>query len=297
MSTAEKVGLVREAIPEFGLQAALAAVELPRSTWYYQQRSVSYAGQYAHLREPLEEIAREHPEYGYRRTAVELREGYGVRVNRKVVQRLHRLWGLPLMRNTRAPKPSGIRQAITAVGDRVNLVARLQEIGPFEVLYTDFTDLLHSRGVAKLIAIIGHATKASFGWAVGESANTELALAAWDRAKRTFAELGVDPQGVIVHHDQDPVFTGYGWTSQLLLKDRLRLSFALNGAKDNTQMESFFSRFKTENHSLFADAQGPGPLGVLVDERMHYFNQERRHSSLGYVAPMSYVQSLGLGGR
>lgn len=297
MSTAQKVGLVAGGIAQFGLEAALAAVELPRSTWYHQRGSAGYAGKYAHLRQPLEEIARQHPEYGYRRTAVELREGYGIPVNRKVVQRLHRLWDLPLIRNTRTPKPSGIRQAITAAGERVNLVARLEEIGPFEVLHTDFTDLRHGIGVAKLIAIICHVSKLSCGWAVGERANTELALAAWGRAKATFEELGIDLEGVIVHHDQDPVFTGYGWTSQLLLEDHVRLSYALNGAKDNTEMESFFSRFKNENHSLFAAAQGPGPLGVLVDERMQYFNRERRHSSLGYVAPLSYVETLHPGGR
>jgi transposase InsO family protein len=99
--------------------------------------------------------------------------------------------------------------------------------------------------------IIGHASKAAFGWAVGESSDTTLALRAWERAKRTFQELGISCAGMIMHHDRDPVYTGYGWTSQLLLKDKLRLSYALGGAKDNPEMESFNGRFKTEGHSLF----------------------------------------------
>jgi hypothetical protein len=59
------------------LAPTLAAMELPRSTWYYHQQKVSYAEKYAHLRPLLEQIAREHPEYGVRRTSVELREVYG----------------------------------------------------------------------------------------------------------------------------------------------------------------------------------------------------------------------------
>ena len=39
------------------------------------------------------EIARRHPEYGYRRTNAELRDR-GIQVNRKVVARLHTSWDL-----------------------------------------------------------------------------------------------------------------------------------------------------------------------------------------------------------
>lgn len=38
---------------------------------------------------------------------------------------------------------------------------------------------------------------------------------------------------MIVHHDQDAVYTGYSWTGQLLLQDKVQLSYALDGAKDN----------------------------------------------------------------
>jgi putative transposase len=138
--------------------------------------------------------------------------------------------------------------------------------------------------------IIGHASKAAFGWAVGESSDTTLALRAWERAKRTFQELGISCAGMIMHHDRDPVYTGYGWTSQLLLKDKLRLSYALGGAKDNPEMESFNGRFKTEGHSLFLEARSLNELIAVVDARMHYYNTERRHSSIGYVPPLTHIE-------
>ena len=295
MSTAEKVARVREVREAFGLAPALSVLDLPRSTWYYHRDGRrSYAEKYAHLQGPLEAIARRSPEYGYRRSRVELRERYGHDVNHKVVQRLHRLWGLPLLRGTRRPKPSGIRRAIEDAGERANLVVGLEAIGPSEVAYTDFTELVYAGGRRKahLIVIVDHATKVAPGWALGERAITPLALEAWERARKSLFDLGIDRAGLILHQDQDPVFTSYAWTSRLLLDDAVRLSYTLRGAQDNPEMEAFFSRFKTENRSLFLEATDPGELRTLVRDRMDYYNRERRHSALGYVAPLRYVEAL-----
>jgi len=295
MSTEQKVALAREAERGHALSPVLEALELPRSTWYYHQNHrVSYTAKYAHLREPLEAIAREHPEYGYRRTTAELREAYEYRINHKVVQRLHQEWELPLIRGTRLPKPSGIRRVIAAAGGRINVVATREAIPPFGVAYTDFTELVYADGrrKAQMIPIVDHASKLALGWAVGERAVTGLALEAWEQARQTLKAQGVELKEVIVHHDQDPVFTSYGWTSRLLLRDRVRVSYALYGARDNPQMESFIGRFKTENRSLLLDAQTLDELQAVVAERMNYHNNRRRHSTIGYQAPIMYIASL-----
>ena len=72
---------------------------------------MTYGEKYARLEAPLKVIAEVHPEYGYRRATTELRETHGHHVNRKVVERLHSLWDLPL-RRARLPGPSAIRRAI-----------------------------------------------------------------------------------------------------------------------------------------------------------------------------------------
>jgi len=244
------------------------------------------------LRQPLESIARKHPEYGYRRTLTELRVTYGEFPNHKVVQRLHQQWGLPLIRRIRPPRPSGIRVAITEAGDRANLVASLTEILPLQVLYTDFTEIAFAGGKAFFVAILDHRTKLVLGWSAGENATSTLALEAWRSAKGRIRRLRGTLQGLFVHHDQDPAFTSYAWTSQLLLKDQIQVSYAIRGARDNPEMESFFSRFKTENHSLFVEAKSLVDLRLLLSQRVRYYNLQRRHSSLGNVAPMCYVRRL-----
>ena len=257
MTPEQKVCLVKAAKDRYGLNRALAAADLRKSTWYYHQNDkVDYEEKYSRLKPILEAIARKHPEYGLPRIMVELRDVYHCSVNHKVVERLLGLWDFRILRGTRRRRPSGIHKAILEVGEMANLVAQMAEIGLFQVLYSDFTELVYADGHRKavLMPIIGHTSKLACGWAVGESGDTALALQAWERAKKTFRRLGIPYAGMIMHHDRDPVYTGYRWTSQLLLKDELRLSYALGGAKDNPEMESFNGRFKTEGHSLFLEA-------------------------------------------
>jgi putative transposase len=220
-----------------------------------------------------------------------LSEQLGTTVNHKVVQRLHRLWGLPLLRGTRPPRPSVVRQTIVQVGGRSNLVAGLETIGALEVLYTDFTELVYAGGKAFLMPLVDHASKVVPGWAVGLHADTALALAAWRAARRWFGRHGHSVKGLIVHHDQDPVYTGYGWTGELLLRDHARLSYALDGCRDNPEMESFNSRFKNENRSLLPDATSLADLVRIVGQRITYYNRRRRHSALENQAPLAWLAS------
>ena len=55
-------------------------------------------------------------------------------------------------------------------------------------------------------------------------------------------------------------------------------------------MESFNSRFKGKNADLFADARSIWELRRMINERMEYYNEKRKHSALGYVSPLSYIK-------
>ncbi|MCJ7566043.1 MAG: hypothetical protein MUO58_00690 [Anaerolineales bacterium] len=70
-----------------------------------------------------------------------------------------------------------------------------------------------------------------------------------------------------------------------------------------SEMESFFSRLtptlaggarETENKSLLLNAHTLEELKILVDERMTYHNGERRHSTICYNAPKTYVATQWL---
>jgi transposase InsO family protein len=43
---------------------------------------------------------------------------------------------------------------------------------------------------------------------------------------------------------------------------------------------------------LFLDAQTLAELAGVVEERMHYYNTQRRHSALDYLAPLAYLERV-----
>jgi len=94
-----------------------------------------------------------------------------------------------------------------------------------------------------------------------------------------------------MHHDQDSVYTSYAWTGRLLLDDQMQISYTLDGARDNIEMENFNSRFKNENRSLLLDASTIDLLKKLVDARMRYYNNERRHSALANQPPRKWLEA------
>lgn len=291
MTTSQKITLVRGVEESVRVGVALSVVDLPRSTWYYQAGRQSYETKHETLKAPLLKIASAFPEYGYRRSTDELSECVGHPVNHKVVQKLARIWGLAALRRPRAPRASAVRRTITQAGERANLLLTLDhELRVFEVLVTDFTELVYGGGKAWLMPIVDSRSKLVVGHAVSRSRNRSAALEAWQRARRTLLRFGVSISGVIMHHDRDSVYTSDDWVRRLLIEDQARLSYALRGARDNAEMESFNGRFKGENSDLFLEAETLEQLVALVASRVQHYNRKRRHSSIGNMAPMAYAQ-------
>ncbi len=239
-------------------------------------------------------IARAHPEYGIHRTTAELKDR-GIRINHKVIEKLHQGWNLSILRSIRKPKPSPIRTIIREAGPYANLVAALDAIDDFEVLYTDFTEIIYQRGKSKaeLMPIIDHRSKLAVGHALGESADTELALKAWRKAASVLRGYGRKPKDIVIHHDQDSVYTSHRWLYEVVIKHKGRVSYSENGAKGNVHMESFNGRFKSENRLLFWEQKDLSSLEKVVNNRIRYYNQIRRHSALGNKSPMQYLKEKG----
>ena len=289
--TAEKVEIVEKNADTYGLNVTLDAIGLPKSTWYYwKNQKVDYEEKYGHLREPLIEILRENPAYGYRRIEPDLKE-LGYPVGQTVLRRILGMWDLSLQRWAGKPKPSVPRRVLATGSHGMNLVAEIGKPEPLQVFYTDFTTIWYADGGKKayLIPLVDDATKWVIGWAVGFHPNTELALEALSMAAVSLDGVGLRLEGRIIHHDQDTVYTGYRWLRAVLIKHRARISFSENGAKGNTTMESFNGRFKGENKSLFHEAANIWELERMIAAQIEYHNCRRRHSALGYTAPMNYI--------
>jgi putative transposase len=136
--------------------------------------------------------------------------------------------------------------------------------------------------------ILDHCGKLVVGHALGESADIELALKAWRKAASTFRRYGQKLKGIIIHHDQDSVYTSHRWFYDVVIKCEARVSYSENGAKGNVYTESFNSRFKSGNRLLFWEQEDFESLEKVVTAWIRYYNQIRRHSALGNKSPIQY---------
>jgi len=132
-------------------------------------------------------------------------------------------------------------------------------------------------------------SKVIVGRALGENANTELAMEAWGKAKFMLRRLGQKIEGIIIHHDQDGVYIGHRWLHQVAVKDKVRVSYSEDGAKGNVYLQSFIGRFKSENRLLFWEQEDFEGLEEVVKARIKYYNRVRKHSALGNKSPIEYL--------
>ena len=234
---------------EFGLNRCLRALGVSKGTWHYHQvqkreNARRREAEEARLRERVVEVIEDHPAYGYRRILPELQARWSEAVNHKRLRRLLGTWDLSLRRRVSVPKPSGIREVLRHGQGQLNLV-KGWEPAPLEMLSTDFTELRYAGGREKayLMVMLDPASEWAPGWAVGESANRELALRCWEKTRQRLGAVGrgapahrsetAATAGLVVHSDQDTVYTSYDWLRALIVESGVVVSFSENGAKEN----------------------------------------------------------------
>lgn len=287
--------LVQQYRSAYGLNRALNMVGLYKSVWHYHHRRPRLDKHQA-VKKDLLKIANDHPAYGYRRALSELKEEYGHPIGKNLVQKLMRSLELVVARKCSVPPPSAIKKSIRRLGDRLNLIATLLARGhqfqAGEAVVTDFTEIMYDEGRKKayLMPIIGYQEKVCFGYALGATPTAALALTAWKRAKKMRRRVRMIINGTIVHHDLGAAYTSYAWLKQTTVTDKTKASYALRGCQDNQEMESFNSRFKEENRDLFWECETFEQLAAMVNQRIHYYNYQRRHSTLGNATPIEYLK-------
>jgi transposase InsO family protein len=240
--------------------------------------------------ECVREIIEEHPGYGYRRILPELEERTGQRINHKRLRRLLSDYELGLSRPVSQHSPSPVQKILGDAAGQLNLVVGLDP-DPLEAFSTDFTELAYRGGNRKayLMAVVDLESRYVPGWAVGPSANRKLAMRCWEQVRERMASLEEGLNEKVIHHDLDSVYTSYRWLRATLLDDGLRVSYSENGAKGNPWIESLWGRTKAEIGSRITEAPSLPALRNVFEERFQYYNQERRHSSIGYIPPREHL--------
>lgn len=286
---AAKVKQVETHRETYGLNACLDAVGLSKSVWYARQRREPSESE-LRLRQEIARVIEAHPGYGYRRITPEVSERLGEPVNHKRVRRALSRYELGLKRCLPATAPSRVQRLIREVGSDADLV-KGKAWSALEAFSTDFTELVYAEGRKKgwAMVLLDIHSRWAGGWAMAAQRHRQTALSALTHLRSRMESYHRNLEGVIIHHDRDSVYTSHDWLRQTLFEDRARLSYAQHGAKDNSWIESFWGRMKTEIGEAVYHAPTLEEARQIVHAHLNYYNQLRRHSSLDYQPPEWYL--------
>jgi transposase InsO family protein len=223
-------------------------------------------------------IASQHPSYGYRRITVELaRNGYSA--NRKRVLRLMRENHLLCRRKRKCLATTDSSHGLAVYPNLKPLLA-LARIN--ELWVADITYIALPEGFAYLAVVLDAYSRKAIGWHLGLRIDTQLTLSA--------LRMAIQERGAPLYHHSD---RGVQYASAdyvaLLGAYQVQISMSRRGNPyDNASMESFMKTLKYEavyltEYQTYEDAKAD--IDHFIDK---VYNQERLHSSLGYVSPNEF---------
>lgn len=277
--------------PKMNIAHACRTLGVSTSGFYDWQRSLAEPcrrrREDAELRLTIATIHRQsRGTYGAPRVHAELRLGMGVRVGRKRVERLMRAESLQGVTRRRR---RGLTKRDAAAIPNDDLVARrFSPDGPNELWVADITEHPASDGKVYVAVVIDAWNRQVVGHSIADHLRAELVVDALDMAcwrQRPVA-------GQTVHHsDHGTQYTSWAFGQRLRHAGLLGSMGTVGDALDNAVAESFFATLQTElldRHRWTTRRQ----LAQAIFEWIEvFYNQQRRHSTLGMHAPVTYAQA------
>jgi putative transposase len=221
----------------------------------------------------LDEKYTEEPYFGVLRMTAWLREDKGQAVNPKRVRRLMRLMRLEAI----YPKPNLSRKHPE---HRIYpyLLRGLPITRRNQVWGTDITYIRVNGGFLYLVAVMDWYSRYVLSWELSNTLDNIFCINALERA------LDEHGQPEIFNSDQGCQFTSNDFTG-LLLSKKIRISMDGKGrALDNIYVERLWRSVKYEEVYL-SDYQCGRETYEGLNRYLHFYNEGRRHQSLGYRTP------------
>ena len=220
--------------------------------------------------------------YGAPRIYAELREE-GVRVARKRIARLMRQAGLRGVSRRRSPRTTLRSKHQVAPPDLVKRNFKANK--PNELWVADITFIPTCTGFLFLAVVMDAFSRLIVGWSMAGHLRKELVLSALDMA------LGQRrPENVIHHSDQGSQYTSIAFGKRCKEAGVRPSTGSAGDCYDNAMCESFFATLECElidRRRFETKAEARMAIFQFIEG---WYNTRRRHSALGYKAPLIFEQ-------
>jgi len=276
-SISQRRDIVDKAHQKLSIKEQCQLMSIHRSGYYYQPKTESELN--LELMALIDKHYMDHPYMGVPSMTQWLNKDMGYNVNKKRVRRLYKLLDLFAI----VPGPH------TSRGNKEHkkypyLLRNLKITRPNQVWCTDITYLPIKNGYMYLIAIIDLYSRFVVGWSLSNSMDAEWCKETVERAVNKHGKPD------IINSDQGSQFTSDEFTGYL---EKMQINISMDGkgrAIDNIFIERLWRSLKYENIYLNAYSTAM-ELRAGLNAYFDYYNNIRRHSSLGYQKPVELFQA------
>lgn len=222
--------------------------------------------------------------YGARKVRALLRR-MGFHVSRKRVRRLMRLEGLVPVTFRKRVNTTDSKHAMEVFPNLLKQDFRVAL--PNKAWVSDFTYIPTGEGWLYLCSIIDLFSRSVVGYAMSETIDRHLALAALDNAVKNRAPA----RGFIFHSDRGSQYASSDFRNAVSGYGGIQSMSQAGVPYDNACAETFFKTIKVEClHRLHFHTRAEAKSAVM--RYILFYNRSRIHQSLAYLAPVEFEKAF-----
>ena len=223
--------------------------------------------------------------YGARRVYAELTLGRGVVVGHNQVELVMRragLQGVSGRRKWKRIRPDNIA---------TDLVERsFNRDGPNQLWVTDITEHPTREGKVYCCVVLDTYSRRVVGWSIDASPTAALVTNALGMAIDQRLGKQSEP-GTIIHSDQGVQFGSWAFTKRAKDSGLLASMGSIGDCYDNSMIESFWSRMQVELLDRMKWRTRLELANAMFEYLEIWHNRKRRHSQLGWLAPIEFERN------